>query len=340
MVDHILQLAEFCKGVELAGGTTPHVAMTVESMSRLHDPVEKLWFAGCYAMAYNWPMAERLFQEWPDEDFNQERFLGWLEQHWAGVFLRKERKAIFRKPFFAECAASYRAFALKAVAAESWPSSYLDAFAWMTGNCKYMGRYIAIRWLEVMRRAFPVECGTWTMSDVRSDGGEHPRKALALLYPEWAPELLGGNTRHEVQVADLAADTCLTDLRVSYGLDLGYYELQSLLCEYKQSWLGRKQYPGKSIDTEMDYFRKVSDYWDHDSSFYSVREACFPDWARGELNGWDGVRPELGWALSDYGLTWSDAIFKYEPGLDDIEENLWHPKLRDPAVTRLADLMT
>lgn len=322
--EHLLHFAEFTKGVELSGGTTPHVIMTVASMARMDDPLEKLWFAGCYALTYNWPTAERIWLEWRPEDFNTADFLMWCEDNWAGVFLRKERKAVFRKPFFTESARSYLEFAHWLLDQDPWPKTYMEAFEAFTGRCRYMGRYIGIRWLEVMRRSFKTE---WSMTDVRSDGGEHPRKALALLYPEDAPALLGGNSQREVKIADDAADRCLLDMEIEFGLSSSYYELQSLLCEYKQAWLGRKQYPGKSIDTEMDYFRKVYEYWgpekEAESTFWSIRKECFPAWSLGEENGWDGVRKELGASLTDYGMTWSDEVFDYGATTD-----LAHPVLR------------
>lgn len=315
--DHLFHFAEFIKGVELSGGTTPHVSMTVASMSRLDDPLEKLWFAGCYALVYNWPTAERIFLEWRPADFNRVDFLMWLEKNWDGVFLRKERKVIYRKPFFAECAASYLEFAQWLLAKNAWPETYEEAFKVFTSHVKYMGRYIGIRWLEVMRRSFNTG---WAMTDVRSDGGEHPRKALALLYPADAPALLGGNSKREVAVADLAADRCLLDLNLEFGLSSSYYELQSLLCEYKQSFLSRKQYPGKSIDTEMDYFRKVYNYWgperEAESVFYEVRQEIFPSWSLGEKSGWSGVRKELGTTLTDFEYTWSDEVYDYNATTD------------------------
>jgi hypothetical protein len=317
--DHLTHLAEFIRGVELSGGTTPHVSMTVTSMDRLDDPLEKLWFAGCYALTYNWPTAERIWLEWRPGEFEQGAFLRWAEDNWAGIGLRKERKAVFRKPFFAESAASYLAFSRDLLSRDSLPASYADAFLAFNGGCRYMGRYIAIRWLEVMRRAFGT---SWTMTDVRSDGGEHPRKALALIYPGDAAALLGGNSRREVAIADRCADACLLDLHTEFGITTDYYQLQSLLCEYKQSVLGQKQYPGKSIDTEMGYFDKIYAYWGDaarvDSDFYSVREECFPSWSLGEQQGWLGVRPELGRVLVAHGYTWSDAVYDYAASAADL----------------------
>lgn len=309
--EHFLHLAEFIRGVELTGGTTPHVSMTVESMSRLDDPLEKLWFAGCYALTYNWPAAERLFLELRPADVEEPvDVLLWLEEHWAGLPLRKERKAVFRKPFFAESAVAYVRLAHELAAEQGrWPLSYEAAFAMFDQGTRYMGRYIGIRWLEVMRRAFDQP---WDMPSIMADGGEHSRKALALIYPEDAEMLLRGNSKAHVRVADAAADRLLVDLEVGYGLRTNFYELQSLTCEYKQSALGRKQYPGKSIDTEMDYAKKVEAHWGlAGTDFFDVRTACFPKWTLGEFRGWNGVRPELGAVLADYGYTWSDAVYSY-----------------------------
>lgn len=332
--EHLDNLAQFVKGVELSGGTTPHVTMAVAKMGEVTDPLEKLWFAGCYALTYNWPTAERIFLEYRPGEFDSDDFLMWSAENWDGIFLRKERKAVYRKSFFAESARSYVEFSQWLLVQDSWPTDYLEALEMFTSRCKYMGRYIGIRWMEVMRRAYGMP---WAMPDVRSDGGEHPRKALALLYPQDSVTLLGGNSKAEVAIADLVADRCLQDLR-DYGLTLGYYDLQSLLCEYKQSVLGKKHYPGKSIDTEMDYFRKVYDYWgdekSKESSFYSIREKAFPVWSRGESMGWNGVRKDLNEILVNHRITWSDLVYDYRATTD-----LSAPVTRDSELTNLMDLM-
>lgn len=314
---HLERFAEFVKGVQLSGGTTPHVAMTVESMNRMGESMaDKLWFAGCYALVYNWPTAERIFLENPYELFDPFDFEMWFRTNRAGIALRKERKAVLLAERFTDCAASYLDY-IPTVETKDWFQqaqlgipSYHQAFRDFTNNCKYMGRYIAIRWLEVIRRAFDLE--GLDMPDMLSRDGEHPRKALALLYPEDSEALLGNNAPENLRISDRAADRCLVDL-ATIGVRANYYDIQSLLCEYKQSWLGGKQYPGKSIDTEMDYFEKLVGYWGLEPApaFYSVREACFPAWSLGEVNGWQGVRPQLGRVLKEYGYTWSDAVYDW-----------------------------
>jgi len=108
---------------------------------------------------------------------------------------------------------------------------------------------------------------------------------------------------------------CREDLLGEFGIDVDYYTMQSLLCEYKQSALAGKQYPGKSIDTFLAYFKKVYDYWGKDeaaeSELWAVRKAIFPEWSLGEVQGWDWTREELGKTLPDYGYTWSDILYDY-----------------------------
>jgi len=299
--------------------------MTVESMRQTDDLLEQLWFAGCYSLVYNWPTAERIWLSWRPEDFEPEAFLDWLQSNWDGIALRKERKAVFRKEFFTESARTYLAFAQVLVEKrESWTTeTYETAFEDFLHGCKYMGRYIGIRWMEVMRRMYDLP---WVMPDIRSDGGEHPRKALALIYPADAAMLLGGNSAEAIKVSDQAADRLLLELDLEYGIKSDYYELQSLLCEYKQSILGGKQYPGKSIDTEMDYARRIAVHWgDMPSSFYRVRE-IFPAWSRGELQGWDGARKDLGKVLQNHGYTWSDAVYNYPASKDDLAKPVVRPE--------------
>jgi hypothetical protein len=335
MTDHLLRMAEFVKGAELAGKTDPHLTMAVASMDAISDPLEKLWFAGCYALTYNWPTAERIFLEWRPADFNQADFLMWSDENWNGILLRKERKAVFRKPFFAESAASYLAFARWMVNQDSWPTGYDEATEMFTSRCRYMGRYIAARWVEIMRRAFDTG---WVMDGPRSSGAQHPRKALALMYPKYSIALLGKDTPEEVRISDRVFDQCILDLRLEYGLEVDYYTLHSLLCEYKQAVIGRKQYPGKSLDSEVGYFDKVYEYWGPDkkqeSTFYPIRTERFPHQSLCEYNGWTGVREPLMGMLRDHDITWSDGVYNYDATTDFANPVIWNP-----AVTSLGDLM-
>jgi hypothetical protein len=277
--------------------------------------------------------------EWPATSFGEADFLLWSEENWPGIFLRKERKAVFRKPFFAECAASYLTFAQRAVQEDAWPDGHAPATAWFTGQVKYMGRYIAARWVEVMRRAFPTDCSTWAMLDPSTAGAEHPRKALALLHPEHSAALLGKDTKENIRISDSVMENVVLDLALEYGLDVDYYTIHSLLCEYKQAIVGKRQHPGKSLDSEVAYADKVAAYWRGGSDFYPIRESLFPGRSLGELNGWHGVRPGLEAMLHDHGIVWSDAVYDYTTTIEDPDADLAHPVLRNRNVESLLDLL-
>jgi len=320
---HLQFFAEFCKGVEYGGGTTPHMLMTVEAARRHESLTEQLWWAGCYAFVYNFATAEIL---WVNHDptaldkYDQPNLEDWIIKHKPGIKMRKERKAVYAPRNLSICMLSYVDYIQQLKSGKKeWffhddmPNRYQTAYDDICSSVKYIGRYIGIRWLEVIRRVFNMP--NMEMPDLRSAGGDHPRKALALMYPEYEPELMGGNDIDTLAIVDDVAAFCLEDLK-GFGVTTDYYTIQSLLCEYKQSCLGKRQYPGKSIDTAMAYFTKVYEYWGEEeaekSIMWDVRKAIFPKEFLGELQGWNGVRNELGNVLVDYGYTWSDYIFDYK----------------------------
>jgi hypothetical protein len=100
-------------------------------------------------------------------------------------------------------------------------------------------------------------------------------------------------------------------------LFLTHYELQSLICEYKQAALGGKQYPVQALDSELGYKARVDAYWGkRPTQFYKVRRAHFQHLALGELQGWPGKRKKLGRVLREQGYNWSDVEFNYKASVD------------------------
>jgi len=322
---HLRHFAEFCIGVQLSGGTTPHMLMAAEMARRQDNAEQALWWAGCYCFVYNFATAEVINMHWrqPGAVLGAgagEELREWLAKHWKGIKWRKERKAARSVEKLATCMESYAAFVPRVLAAPwfsphcDWPERrrYEAAFDAMLADVKYMGRYITIRWIETIGRVFGLPL---TMPDLRSKDGEHPRKALSFMYPEAADVLLGGDDDATVAAVDEIVEQCRGDLRRHYGFDLDYYTMQSLLCEYKQSFLRKKQYPGKSVDTALRYWSGVEEYWrerySRDSQMWDVRATLFPAFVLGEANGWTSVREELGTTLVDHGYTWSDGIYDY-----------------------------
>lgn len=330
--EHLFRFSEFCKYVRLAGGATPHLVM-VWGAARNCPPAERLWRGGCYAATYNYPAAEAIWRSWGPDTVRSAGILPmteWLREHWKAIPLRKERKAVRTPEKLAECLVS---FAWWAESALDHPAFAIDfqmdpaaryEMAWDDfGDVRYMGRYITIRFLEFMRRAFGLPL---VMPDIRPVGGEFPRQALNLMFPasEWA--LLGGNGTAELAEVNRVSDECIVRLADGYGVVVDHYTLQSLLCEYKQSVLGQRQYPGRSVDSELGYWRKVYGGENGFSAlrggteFWNVRRELFPWQALGEdpRNQWDGARDDLGKVLVNFRYTWSDVLYDYSLSKDHL----------------------
>src|SRR3990167_331206 len=232
--------------------------------ARNQPPVERLWRGGCYAATYNFPAAEAIWRSWGPDTVRSAGVLpivDWLREHWKAIPLRKERKAVRTPEKLSECLVSLAKWMKDALEHAAFnPECTINPreryeMAWEDfGQVKYMGRYITIRFLEFMHRAFDIPL---IMPDIRPVGGEFPRQSLNLMFPqsEWA--LLGGNSHVELAEVNRVADEAITRLRDEYGVVIDHYTLQYLLCEYKQSVLGQRQYPGRSVDSELGYWRKV-----------------------------------------------------------------------------------
>ena len=318
---HKRYFAEFCVGVQLAGGTTPHMLMAVEAARRkAGDTRAQLWRLGCYAFVYNIASAEVLWQEFDPDHTTQVGVAAWVRANKKGVRFRKERKAVLIPEHLGDCMATYAEWSRKvgdapwfrnperyATGAERYEAAFEDFCA---GN-RYMGRYIGIRWLEALSRTYGLDLH---MPDIRPRDGPHPRKALALMYPEQRAILMGGDSPEECAVVNRTAETLHGEMKAAYGgLDVDPYTMQSLLCEYKQSVLAQKQYPGKSVDSELKYRTAIEEYWGagRETIFWDVRAAIFPAFVLGERSGWTSVRDELGGVLCQHGYTWSDAVYDY-----------------------------
>jgi hypothetical protein len=90
-----------------------------------------------------------------------------------------------------------------------------------------------------------------------------------------------------------------------------WFELQVVLCEYKKSWQG-KQYPGRTHDTELRYFREAQQAWGgFQSDMLHARAEVFPEVILGEKRGWWRQREELEAALPVYRYTWTDRKFDF-----------------------------
>jgi hypothetical protein len=321
--EHFRYFSEFCRYDMAVGGPDPHMAC-VGHMSRNEGWRERMWRAGCYIGVYNVPTAEVIWQNWSWRDvsargWNTDDMGSWISENWQGLALRRERRAVRTPAKLARFFSSY-AHWLSEVDDAAWlrkdrnapESAYEDA--WQDVQRVYgLGRYVALKILEFFERycEAPIH-----LPDLRPKGGWSPRTALALLYPDHAEALLGDDSRYNCHIANECATHAQMRLLGEYDVVVSRYNLQVLLCDYKQSYVGRRQYPGRSQDSEMMYRQKVGGYFENDTDMWAARREIFPPDALGEVQGWQDVREELGDVLRDFGYTWSDTKFKYTETTD------------------------
>jgi hypothetical protein len=326
-VDHWSNLAEFCKWEMWSGGPDPQISLTGR-MGELDgvDWPEKVWRGLCYVGAYVVPTASMVWKEWPWERVNKEglvNFEQWAMDNWKGIALRKERKCV-RSPVkfykFFNSAAKWLYNKInkdrgwidsKKVGKERYDAAWEDVTSIYT-----MGRYVAIKFLEYGNRYLDFRTEIY---DVRTKGGWSPRTALSLLWPEYKDHLLGDDSTENLKVSDRCAKKTKEKLEIEYGTKVSFFQLQVCLCEYKQTFIKKHHYPGRSHDTEMNYERKIRDHFGLNVPFYNARKSLFPNVCLGELSGWDYVRDELGKCLVDHGYTWTDSKYNYVKSKEDLK---------------------
>lgn len=325
--DQWKNFADFAKYEMAVGGPDPHMKLTAE-LCKIDgcNWEETAWRGLCYLGVYNVPTAEQIWNVWPFKKAVKEGdklFLPWFTEHWPGITMRRERKSA-RSPIkmskYFETAASwlYNIYRQRK-SGNGWIAGHKNKtaleryeMAWedvMSSQSIYsMGRYIGFKYLEygIQYLGFPI-----ALNDIRAKDGWSPRACLAILWPEQAEALLGGDSPKEIAIVDEYAKKTKERTLKEYGVELSYYNLQVLLCDYKQCYVGKRQYPGRSQDSEIMYHKKIEPYWKSKTKIWQGRANIFPHEVLGEINNWDYVREELGKVLYNHGYMWNDLIYDY-----------------------------
>jgi len=326
-VDHWRMFAEFCRYEKAVGGPSPHAAM-VAGMIRGLPVQEQVWRVGCYGGVYNTGGALALWTALSRESvlgMGEPALRGWLKENWEGLPFRRERRAVRTPEKLARYLYSYALYSRDWPDRDWWHGAASRAnyeAGWHDVLSVYgVGRYIAIRMLELFSRS-----GAGTASyDIRALDAWSPRRTLSLLWPHHTQMLSRDLSRQAAAGTEKIANTTLQRLRDEFGVELSHYELQVMTCEYRQSIEKRRQYPGRSIDSEDRYLREITPYWGAPVAEpgWRVRRELFPEVSLGELNGWQGARDELGTVAAVHGYTWSDLVYDYKATTD-----LAHPAMR------------
>ncbi len=304
--DHWRLFPEFIRYKLAVGEPSPHMKI-VGYLSRDEDRLEQVWRAGCYAAPYSILTAEVLWTNWPMERMvkEPEKLLPWLREHWPGIHTRTERRCVRTPEKMAVCLIQYAEWArleFPGIVKQQYGSNEEKYEAYWTSatSVKYMGRYIVIRLIELLRRYTIPEAPT--LFDIRSIGAWSPKRTLAYLYPYYSQSILSNDSATSNRYTDILAQETLVKLQEEIP-ELDHYVFAAMLCEYREAFEDRHQYPGRTHDQEIEYHRKVSGYWKDygfKSSMFEARAALFPHECLGEKNGWDGMRHELSRVVRDH----------------------------------------
>lgn len=325
--EHWRFIAEFARWECAAGGPDPHMVLSGE-MSRNLSLEDRIWRGGCYISVYNSPYAEVIWREWPWERVykgtQDATLLKWLTANFHRIMTRRERRCVRRPEWMLEYLKGYAKFARIAPALfarlQGSPEENFEVVWDAALQVPRLGRYVAIKLLEYYRRYCGVDI---RHPDIRPVGGRSPREMLRYLWPEHLQVAEEDDSDEVVSLVNKLVCTTQERLKAEFGVSLDMFQLQVMLCDYKQSWKGLRQYPGRSIDSEMVYALDMEKKWETRSEIWPIRAALFPQEHLGEKNGWSAVREDIAAVLGTYGYTWSDLLFDYKATKD-----LTRPALR------------
>ena len=321
---HWHHFPEFIKHKLSIGEPSPHLQVMGYLIKDLPWE-EKVWKLGCYAAPYSLITAEILGSYWTAENVRDHPndLLLWLKENWSGILTSTERRCVRTPEKMARCLVEYAGWTkAKAPALLEIHGSPQERYEqiWDSVTTVYsIGRYIAIRLIEGFNRFADVPAKLY---DIRSIGAWSPKKMLAFMYPEYKEQLLSTDSKIGA-VATIKISNMAMEKLASYGLDIGHYIFAAMLCEYRKAAEDGHEYPAQTHDKEISYYNKQIEFWQSkgfQSRLFEARKALFPSEVLGELQGWTGIRKDLGRVLINHEYVWSDLIFDYHKSKDHLEE--------------------
>jgi hypothetical protein len=326
--NHMQLFYEFCKWEKAIGGPDVHLK-NAGWLAKDSTLDMRLWMGGCYINTYNSPGGEVIWNNWHWKDVltRPDEMQQWIIDNWKGIPTRRERKSVRIPKNMMTFFTYYVDWMLEVLSDEK---SYTDSdyenpsirydMAWKDSqsSVKFLGRYSGMKLLEYHRVycGFPIE-----MYDIRPVGGWSPRSMLTILYPEYVDNLMGNDSPENLEISNRLGIEVQATLK-EMGVELDLFELQVLLCDYKQCYVGKRQFPGRSQDSELSYWNKVKAHFgeSYQSRMFAGRLDMYPEEVLGEVQGWTGVREELGKVLREHGYMWSDLKYDYMLSKDNLGE--------------------
>lgn len=293
MNSHWPLFRKFIRAEKAVGGPDCQFTLLIEH-AQLHTPSmerdEWMWLVGCYGAHHCAMPAYEVYREFPYIDVLRKPKLlrTFLKEHWKALPVRREMRSHRMLEKRWTCLIDFARYTNSG----RWKRGMFDDL-WIDTQeqIKYYGRYMAIKTLELMRRT-GVRPDVHSY-DIRAAHAWSPRAAMALLYPQHA-EWLGDRTLNDpttVRSVEKKARRIHDDL-VENQINVSFFELQGLLCNYKEMLYGRF-YPGAGHDEELDYLREFGKDFDV-RPWFATRKRIFNRKYLGEIGGWEGIRKEEG----------------------------------------------
>ena len=328
--EHRKFFAEFCRWEISSGGPDPQLPTVAEMAKDAASDEEALWRGCCYIGVYNVPYAEVLWRGLPFAKCLQNPLWmrHWLDTAYARghITTRIERRAARRSDQMYEYLRDCQHFIAiydrlcEACADAATPEAAFE-IAWeQVLRIETVGRYAAIKLIEYLRRYHALPVGT---PDIRPENAWSPRRALAILFPDRGL----ANKDNSEAALKLAHETCLDAIAMlaEQGIKIDLFQLQVLLCEYRESAERKYYYPGRSHDSELKYARRAEEEWEYLSDIWRARKKLFPIKHLGEMMGWELPRQPVTQCLAVHGYTWSDLRFDYKATTNFAHPKEWSP---------------
>jgi hypothetical protein len=322
-INHNTMFTEFCRLELSTGGPDPQVEIIAQAGQ---GEQEKGWLAGCFIGPYTVGAAAALNAGTTRAKVLQDPagLTTWIGRNWAGLPIRRERRAVWKIEKLSECLHSYAVWSEYTLPGLIY-ASFDTVWDSLDKEVRYVGRYASMKLIEVLYRQNLLQNAR--QDSIVPDGAWSPRKTLGLLHPEDVaefPGLLTGNSVATLQRVNEVANTRRLTLNKDLNTTVSFFDYETMLCNYRQALKGK--YPGRSHDRELAYYIKafsVSSQRDDSFPFAKIRRERFNNHCLGELNGWGGARKELETIFDDHGYFWCDTVFDYKNTADFANPVRW-----------------
>ncbi len=261
---------------------------------RLNDE-EALWFAFINGITQNPITSLRIVEQLPSPSRSWQPLLStfeeWFNENWATLSFDTDRQK--NKRLTLAAISSYLQLVREAGSQSALYAGKTYEECWVVASqIVSFGRMSAFSYLEyVYLLGFGPDCTSLMFED--KDGSRSHRNGMLMLHGHdelvWDKRANNGCTGNYrnfpgmVAQMNTAAAQILTDFSAAHPEvpDVGNFTLESLLCQFKNSFFGRR-YPGVYSDMAQERIQWYDDrgLQQYTQPFKLIREDNLPDWLR------------------------------------------------------------